>query len=490
MYQDLGIPMKIETQSDSSTANSLGDRLGAGQRTKHTDTRYFWIFKNTPRRKPQFQEGASSEELRRCWNKTSLCFSTTTTLQVCRGQQPRYTHKKNKNQEHRNRRLSTLIVNIETDVQAEWNQWMVDKFERFSRCTDHDSNRKKKSKGKEQSNGKHNTKFWTRTDRPTWRITFRAHKCAMMTERADVSFSGPSCVGTVKCLILPRLWAHESCIKRCSPRERRSDKIRTCCRQWHDSARCTYLHSCFQSHSPGHLFSVVHRHWRTPHEWLKTKTHGILWQTVILFHQECSNMQIGVFSLKCFQWVLFFLFCHFFVSVNFEIFLNTYHAASLKTRCAALVSRTFWTEASPCQPALRICRFGEAWSQQPGCQMKVLGHMSVHCERCPVYCWVIWVEEFHSKIIPLAHDVSRCGRSRGTDSPLLQVEDIGMNRHAMWHWISLSSLVFQTQIDFRHGHRRFQSVRVSMFCFVKVCVCCPRSHTCQPYMGSVVADSL
>ena len=42
MYQDLEIPMKIEIQSDSSTANSLKDRLGAGQRTKHIDTRYFW----------------------------------------------------------------------------------------------------------------------------------------------------------------------------------------------------------------------------------------------------------------------------------------------------------------------------------------------------------------------------------------------------------------------------------------------------------------
>ena len=40
MYQDLGIPMKVEIQSDSSTANSLTDRLGAGQRTKHIDTRY------------------------------------------------------------------------------------------------------------------------------------------------------------------------------------------------------------------------------------------------------------------------------------------------------------------------------------------------------------------------------------------------------------------------------------------------------------------
>ena len=42
-YQDLGIPMKIGIPSDSSTANSLTDRLGAGQRTKHFGTRFFWI---------------------------------------------------------------------------------------------------------------------------------------------------------------------------------------------------------------------------------------------------------------------------------------------------------------------------------------------------------------------------------------------------------------------------------------------------------------
>ena len=35
--------MKVEIQSDSSTANSLTDRLGAGQRTKHIDTRYLWV---------------------------------------------------------------------------------------------------------------------------------------------------------------------------------------------------------------------------------------------------------------------------------------------------------------------------------------------------------------------------------------------------------------------------------------------------------------
>ena len=34
--------MKVEMQSDSSTSNSLTDRLGAVLRTKHIDT-FFWI---------------------------------------------------------------------------------------------------------------------------------------------------------------------------------------------------------------------------------------------------------------------------------------------------------------------------------------------------------------------------------------------------------------------------------------------------------------
>ena len=55
--QNLGIPMKIEIQSDSSTANSLTDRLGARQRTKHIDTRYFWIQERVQSRGPQYQEG-------------------------------------------------------------------------------------------------------------------------------------------------------------------------------------------------------------------------------------------------------------------------------------------------------------------------------------------------------------------------------------------------------------------------------------------------
>ena len=83
MYQDLGIPMKIEIPSDSSTANSLTDRLGAGQRSKHIDTRYFSIQERV-QDGPQCQESAHCEELCRCWNEASICFSTTTALQVCR----------------------------------------------------------------------------------------------------------------------------------------------------------------------------------------------------------------------------------------------------------------------------------------------------------------------------------------------------------------------------------------------------------------------
>ena len=76
-YQDLGIPMKIEVECDSSIAIFLLDRWRAGQRTKHIDTRYFLMRERVP-------EDAHSEELRRCWNEAGLCFSTTTTVQVCR----------------------------------------------------------------------------------------------------------------------------------------------------------------------------------------------------------------------------------------------------------------------------------------------------------------------------------------------------------------------------------------------------------------------
>ena len=41
-YQDLGIPMKIEIQRDSSMANSLTDRLGADNERNTLTRRYFW----------------------------------------------------------------------------------------------------------------------------------------------------------------------------------------------------------------------------------------------------------------------------------------------------------------------------------------------------------------------------------------------------------------------------------------------------------------
>ena len=84
MCQDLGIPMKIEIQSDSSTANPLTDRLGAGQRTKHIDTRGTSGYKKEFKMETHCQESAHGEKLRRCWNEASLCFSTTTTSQVRR----------------------------------------------------------------------------------------------------------------------------------------------------------------------------------------------------------------------------------------------------------------------------------------------------------------------------------------------------------------------------------------------------------------------
>ena len=43
VHTNLGIQMKDEIQSDISMAHSLTDRLGAGPRTKHIDTRYYRV---------------------------------------------------------------------------------------------------------------------------------------------------------------------------------------------------------------------------------------------------------------------------------------------------------------------------------------------------------------------------------------------------------------------------------------------------------------
>ena len=43
IYSDYGMDMEVEIHSDSTTAGSLTDRLGAGPRTNHLDTRYLWV---------------------------------------------------------------------------------------------------------------------------------------------------------------------------------------------------------------------------------------------------------------------------------------------------------------------------------------------------------------------------------------------------------------------------------------------------------------
>ena len=84
IYQDLGIPMKVEIQSDSTTANSLTDRLVAGQRTKHFDTRYFWVQERVQDGDLSIKKVPTAKNCADVGIEASPCFCTTTTLQVCR----------------------------------------------------------------------------------------------------------------------------------------------------------------------------------------------------------------------------------------------------------------------------------------------------------------------------------------------------------------------------------------------------------------------
>ena len=127
--------MEVETQSDSSMANILTDRLGAGQRTKHIDTRYFWvqervqdgdlnINKEPSAKTAQVME--RSQSLLQYYNNIgslqkwySTHHGSHTPLQDD-GDDPMMdlvTGMHTRRHEHRNRQLSALIVNIETDVQ-------------------------------------------------------------------------------------------------------------------------------------------------------------------------------------------------------------------------------------------------------------------------------------------------------------------------------------------------------------------------------------
>ena len=80
--QDLGIPMKVEIQSDNGDFfdGSIGSRT-----TNETHSYTILLGTRTSARwRPQYQEDAYCEKLCRCWKEASLCFSTTTTLQLCR----------------------------------------------------------------------------------------------------------------------------------------------------------------------------------------------------------------------------------------------------------------------------------------------------------------------------------------------------------------------------------------------------------------------
>ena len=73
--------MKIEIQSGSSTSNSLTDRFGEQDSERSTLTRGTFGYQN----KFAMKISASRrKELRRYWKEAKRCFSTTTTLQVCR----------------------------------------------------------------------------------------------------------------------------------------------------------------------------------------------------------------------------------------------------------------------------------------------------------------------------------------------------------------------------------------------------------------------
>ena len=61
-----------------------GGQVGQFLRSIFQDLEYVLGTSTSSRRRSQCQGGAYSEKLCRCWNEASLCFSTTTTLQVCR----------------------------------------------------------------------------------------------------------------------------------------------------------------------------------------------------------------------------------------------------------------------------------------------------------------------------------------------------------------------------------------------------------------------
>ena len=118
MYQDLGIPTKIEIKSDSSTANSLTDRLRAGQRTKHIVTWYFWIQERVQGRDLSIKKVPTAKICADVGTKPVSASDGSHTPLQDEGDEPMMdlVTVQTRRHEHRHIELSVLIVDIETDV--------------------------------------------------------------------------------------------------------------------------------------------------------------------------------------------------------------------------------------------------------------------------------------------------------------------------------------------------------------------------------------
>ena len=74
---------RLTIQSDSFTANSLTDRLGAGFRTKHIDTRFFGVEGRVQDGDLSMKKVPSAKICADIGTKPVSALSTTTRLQIC-----------------------------------------------------------------------------------------------------------------------------------------------------------------------------------------------------------------------------------------------------------------------------------------------------------------------------------------------------------------------------------------------------------------------
>ena len=113
---------------------------------------------------------------------------------------------------------------------------------------------------------------------------------------------------------LPRL-AHESCIKRCSPREKssvlKSTLVFDSDTTVHDVHTCTVAFSPTVPDQVSYLFlsSVSDTDVRTPREWLKKTIHVILCHKVIIIHQIRNVFISATMRLRCEEYCLKFTEC-------------------------------------------------------------------------------------------------------------------------------------------------------------------------------------